>query len=122
MPHICTRCNNIFESGEDILKGCPSCGWKKFMFVRKMPRELDMSKHSEEQIITRAMGVKVPPRRSEKNLWQPIRPCHMLYHAPSHFNSTLTPTTHKSRLPENELSPGGGKASGEHQDNRARDL
>ena len=39
MPHICTRCSNIFESGEDILKGCPACGWKKFMFVRKKPRD-----------------------------------------------------------------------------------
>ncbi|NTV27840.1 MAG: hypothetical protein HGA93_04065, partial [Methanothrix sp.] len=25
MPHICTRCGNTFESGEDILKGCPAC-------------------------------------------------------------------------------------------------
>jgi predicted nucleic acid-binding Zn-ribbon protein len=88
MPHICTRCNNIFESGEDILKGCPSCGWKKFMFMRKMPRELDMSKHSEEQIITRAMGVKVPPRGQEKE---------------------SVPPTKSEGAPENELSPGEGK-------------
>jgi uncharacterized protein len=88
MPHICTRCNNIFESGEDILKGCPSCGWKKFMFVRKMPRELDMSEHSGEHIITRAMGVKVPPRRSEKE---------------------SMPPTKSDEAPENELSPGEGK-------------
>ncbi len=65
MPHICTRCNNIFESGEDILKGCPACGWKKFMFVRKMQQEPDPSGHSQERIITRAMGVRVPPGRSE---------------------------------------------------------
>jgi len=88
MPHICTRCNNIFESGEDILKGCPSCGWKKFMFVRKMPRELDMSKHSGEQIITRAMGVRVPPGRPEKESMPP----------------TKSEEAHAS-----ELSPGGGK-------------
>lgn len=85
MPHICTRCNNIFESGEDILKGCPSCGWKKFMFVRKMPRELDISKHSEEQIITRAMGVKVPPGRSRRESMPPIK---------------------SDEAPENDLSPG----------------
>lgn len=88
MPHICTRCKSIFKSGEDILKGCPSCGWKKFMFVRKMPRELDMSKHSEEQIITRAMGVRVPPGRLEKE---------------------SMPPTKSDEAPENELSPGGGK-------------
>ena len=65
MPHICTRCSNTFESGEDILKGCPACGWKKFMFVRKMQQEPDLSGHSQERIITRAMGVRVPPKRLE---------------------------------------------------------
>lgn len=66
MPHICTRCSNIFQAGEDILKGCPACGWKKFMFVRKMPQELDVSGLSQERIITSAMGVRIPPRISEK--------------------------------------------------------
>jgi len=31
---MCTRCKNVFEDGMDILKGCPACGWKKFMFVK----------------------------------------------------------------------------------------
>ena len=65
MPHICTRCNSVFESGEDILKGCPSCGWKKFMFVRKLPQEVDMPAVSEGRLITSAMGVRKPPRRAE---------------------------------------------------------
>ena len=64
MPHICTRCNNVFDSGEDILKGCPKCGWKKFMFVKKVPAKGDERK---EQIITRAMGVRVPPREAKKS-------------------------------------------------------
>jgi predicted nucleic acid-binding Zn-ribbon protein len=34
MPHMCTRCNNVFGVGVDILNGCPVCGWKKFLFVR----------------------------------------------------------------------------------------
>ncbi len=59
MPHICTRCNNVFESGEDILKGCPVCGWKKFMFVRATTAG---GPAPEERIITRAMGVRVPPK------------------------------------------------------------
>ncbi|RQW78389.1 MAG: hypothetical protein EHM14_12160 [Methanothrix sp.] len=62
MPHICTRCNNVFESGEDILKGCPVCGWKKFMFVRKKLVQGDGLSAAPEQIITKAMGVRVPPR------------------------------------------------------------
>jgi hypothetical protein len=31
---MCTRCNNVFDEGADILNGCPVCGWKKFLFVR----------------------------------------------------------------------------------------
>ena len=68
MPHICTRCNSVFESGEDILKGCPSCGWKKFMFVRKMPQGRDISSGSQDRIISRAMGVRMPPKKREKPL------------------------------------------------------
>jgi uncharacterized protein len=60
MPHICTRCNNVFDKGEDILKGCPVCGWKKFLFTRKDPKELEAS--SQGAIITKAMGVRNPPK------------------------------------------------------------
>ena len=60
MPHICTRCNNVFHKGEDILKGCPVCGWKKFLFTRKDPEDADTS--VQETTITRAMGVRTPPR------------------------------------------------------------
>jgi predicted nucleic acid-binding Zn-ribbon protein len=66
MPHICTRCSNVFDSGEDILKGCPNCGWKKFMFVKKKPQDLNAQMLQQEQIITRSMGVRIPPRRTEK--------------------------------------------------------
>jgi len=63
MPHICTRCNSVFDSGEDILKGCPNCGWKKFMFAKKVPGK---SNEKQEQIITRAMGVRVPPKGARR--------------------------------------------------------
>jgi predicted nucleic acid-binding Zn-ribbon protein len=66
MPHTCTRCNSVFGSGEDILKGCPVCGWKKFMFVRARPGEVKGEKEQQDQIITEAMGVRVPPRRAPK--------------------------------------------------------
>jgi predicted nucleic acid-binding Zn-ribbon protein len=59
MPHICTRCNNVFHKGEDILKGCPVCGWKKFLFTRKEPGEREAS--TQVPTITKAMGVRVPP-------------------------------------------------------------
>jgi predicted nucleic acid-binding Zn-ribbon protein len=71
MPHICTRCNNIFESGEDILKGCPVCGWKKFMFVRKKHAQNNgVSSAPPEQIITKAMGVRVPPKMAQKEEYE----------------------------------------------------
>ena len=60
MPHICTRCNNVFHKGEDILRGCPVCGWKKFLFTRKDPEDADIS--VQKTTITRAMGVRTPPR------------------------------------------------------------
>jgi len=58
MPHICTRCNNIFDSGEDILRGCPVCGWRKFMFVKNVEHE---GKQHAEQVINQSMGVRRPP-------------------------------------------------------------
>jgi predicted nucleic acid-binding Zn-ribbon protein len=113
MPHVCTRCNNIFESGEDILKGCPACGWKKFMFVRKMSQGSDASGRSSERIITRAMGVRVPPRRSEKEstaiektmpLARDPEPALPLSTLPS-----TPPSTNLEVTPESELSKGDGR-------------
>lgn len=114
MPHVCTRCNNIFDSGEDILKGCPACGWKKFMFVRKMSPGSDASGRSSERIITRAMGVRVPPRRSEKEstaiektmpLARDPEPALPLSTLPS-----TPPSTNLDVTSESELSKGGGRA------------
>jgi len=69
MAHVCTRCNNIFDSGEDILKGCPVCGWKKFMFIQKRGKASrigEISQNQSDHLITPAMGVRIPPRRTSK--------------------------------------------------------
>jgi hypothetical protein len=43
MPHKCTRCGREFEDGStEILKGCPSCGGKKFLYVRPDDRHQDV--------------------------------------------------------------------------------
>jgi predicted nucleic acid-binding Zn-ribbon protein len=43
MPHKCTRCGREFKDGStDILKGCPSCGGKKFLFIREEHRHRDV--------------------------------------------------------------------------------
>ncbi|MFB3763923.1 MAG: Zn-ribbon containing protein [Methanotrichaceae archaeon] len=64
MPHICTRCNNIFGTGDDILKGCPVCGWRKFMFVKEARHE---GEQQAEQVINQSMGVRRPPKRAAKD-------------------------------------------------------
>lgn len=66
MPHICTRCSNVFDLGEDILKGCPNCGWKKFLFVKKEQQDGKAEMLPPKPIINRAMGVRIPPSRWEK--------------------------------------------------------
>jgi predicted nucleic acid-binding Zn-ribbon protein len=43
MPHKCTKCGREFRDGStDILKGCPSCGSKKFLYVREEHRHRDV--------------------------------------------------------------------------------
>ena len=43
MPHKCTKCGREFEDGStEILKGCPSCGGKKFLYVRPDERHRDV--------------------------------------------------------------------------------
>ena len=50
MPHKCTKCGREFKDGStEILKGCPSCGSKKFLYVREEHRHRDVL---EEKTIT----------------------------------------------------------------------
>ena len=50
MPHKCTECGREFSDGStEILKGCPSCGAKKFLYVREAHRHKDVL---EEKTIT----------------------------------------------------------------------
>ena len=50
MPHKCTKCGREFKDGStEILKGCPSCGSKKFLYIREEHRHRDVL---EEKSIT----------------------------------------------------------------------
>ena len=43
MAHKCTQCGREFEDGSNvILKGCPSCGGKKFLFIRPQDMHKDV--------------------------------------------------------------------------------
>lgn len=36
MPHKCTNCGKKFKDGsEEILSGCPRCGWNKFRYLKQ---------------------------------------------------------------------------------------
>jgi uncharacterized protein len=43
MAHKCTKCGREFEDGStQILRGCPSCSGKKFLYVRESERHVDV--------------------------------------------------------------------------------
>ncbi|HOX34084.1 MAG TPA: Zn-ribbon domain-containing protein [Methanoregulaceae archaeon] len=54
MPHKCTRCGREYEDGStEILRGCGSCGGKKFLYVRQEEIHRDMiEEKSAEEIVT----------------------------------------------------------------------
>jgi predicted nucleic acid-binding Zn-ribbon protein len=43
MPHKCTRCGREYKDGStEILKGCESCGNKKFLYVKQAELNKDV--------------------------------------------------------------------------------
>ena len=70
MPHKCTKCGREFKEGStEILKGCPSCGGKKFLFVREAERHKDVLEEKsidaivEETSPEEVLEVRPEPKR-----------------------------------------------------------
>jgi predicted nucleic acid-binding Zn-ribbon protein len=60
MPHKCTQCGREFEDGSTkILRGCPSCGGKKFLYIREAERHDDVLKEKTIEEIARDTGEDV---------------------------------------------------------------
>ena len=60
MPHKCTQCGREFDDGSTkILKGCPSCGGKKFLYIREAERHDDVLKEKTVDEIARDTGEDV---------------------------------------------------------------
>ena len=69
MPHKCTKCGREYKDGStEILKGCASCGGKKFLYVKEEDLHKDVleeksideiSKESKEQVLE----VKAEPKK-----------------------------------------------------------
>ncbi len=56
MPHQCLGCDRIYNNSSDvIIKGCPDCGKKLFLYIRDMPKEeeeqIEISKRNKELIL-----------------------------------------------------------------------
>lgn len=70
MPHKCTQCGREFEDGSTkILKGCPSCGGKKFLYIREAERHDDVLKEKTIDEIVRETGeevIEVKPDRQKR--------------------------------------------------------
>jgi predicted nucleic acid-binding Zn-ribbon protein len=54
MPHKCTKCGREYKDGStEILKGCASCGGKKFLYVKEEELYRDvLEEKSIEEIAT----------------------------------------------------------------------
>ncbi|MCB9370860.1 hypothetical protein H6501_04640 [Candidatus Woesearchaeota archaeon] len=57
MPHQCLACSAVYSNTSNaILKGCPACGSKLFLYIKKLPEEssqeeIELSKESKDLII-----------------------------------------------------------------------
>ncbi len=72
MPHKCTQCGREFEDGSTkILKGCPSCGGKKFLYIREAHRHDDVLEEKTIEEIAGDTGVdvlEVKPAGTSRNV------------------------------------------------------
>ncbi len=55
MPHQCLGCDKIYDNtSEAILKGCPACGRKAFLYLKSLPsksEEIELTKESKDIIL-----------------------------------------------------------------------
>lgn len=75
MPHKCTKCGREFRDGStEILKGCTSCGNKKFLYVREAERNQDIiEEKSIEQIAKEKQDeiLEVIPDKADQPVYTP---------------------------------------------------
>jgi predicted nucleic acid-binding Zn-ribbon protein len=69
MPHQCLGCDEIYSNTSDaILKGCPKCGRRAFLYIKKIPEkevDFELTKESKEMILQELKEV-VDIEESEK--------------------------------------------------------
>jgi uncharacterized protein len=69
MPHKCTKCGREYKDGStEILKGCASCGGKKFLYVKEAELHKDVLEEKSieeiaEETKEQVLEVKTHPRK-----------------------------------------------------------
>ena len=54
MPHKCTKCGREFRDGSvEILRGCPSCGGKKFLYISDRVKNADVIEEKSIETIAK---------------------------------------------------------------------
>lgn len=61
MPHQCLKCDEIFDNTSDvIIKGCPKCNNKLFLYVKNLPKEkeqIEISTQQKDLILKEVEGI-----------------------------------------------------------------
>ncbi|WAC04785.1 MAG: Zn-ribbon domain-containing protein [Methanoregula sp.] len=66
MPHKCTKCGREYRDGStEILKGCASCGGKKFLYVKEADLNKDVLEEKSIEEITDETHQEVLEVRAE---------------------------------------------------------
>jgi len=66
MPHKCTKCGREYKDGStEILKGCASCGGKKFLYVKDADLNKDILEEKSIEEITEETEERVLEIRPE---------------------------------------------------------
>jgi len=78
MPHKCTKCGREYKDGStEILKGCASCGGKKFLYVKEGELNKDvLEEKSIEEIAEESheevLEVSEPKARKEVEMFDRV--------------------------------------------------
>jgi len=77
MPHKCMKCGREFRDGSvEILRGCPSCGGKKFVYVSDRVKNDDVIEEKTIETIARETKQEVLEIHQEKT--EQVRPTDIL--------------------------------------------
>jgi predicted nucleic acid-binding Zn-ribbon protein len=78
MPHKCTKCGREYKDGStEILKGCASCGGKKFLYVKEKELNKDvLEEKSIDEIIKESpeeiLELSVPKSKQEVQMYDRV--------------------------------------------------